>query len=188
MMSHPFELPAKRAYIWGLDGRVFDVLNFKPEDVRIEEIAASLSRICRWGGRCKQFYSVAEHSVFVSQQSDPPYRLQGLIHDATEAFVGDMVRPIKELLPMYQAIENSVWQAIATKFGVDPVIHPSVHKADDAVLVAEWYQLMESPFGVPQWVYDLPPAAKITVQGLPPKVAEKQFMKVFNQLVKGTHV
>lgn len=118
-------------------GRQFFLLSPTPAAISIEDIAWALSMICRWGGHTKKFYSVAQHSVHVSQLLSPELALQGLLHDATEAYVGDVVRPLKVLLSDYDAIEGMVWEAVAAKFGVPVILDPAVKHADLVALATE---------------------------------------------------
>lgn len=118
-------------------GRQFFLLSPTPESIAIEDIAHALSMICRWGGHTKKFYSVAQHSVHVSYLLTPDLALQGLLHDATEAYVGDVVRPLKVLLADYDAIEALVWEAIAAKFNLPVVLDPAVKRADLLALAIE---------------------------------------------------
>src|ERR1700683_336889 len=83
------------AWIVTFSGRRFYVLDPRPSDVRIEDIAHSLSLQCRFNGHVKNFYSVAQHSVLVSERCDPADALYGLLHDASEAYIGDMSAPLK---------------------------------------------------------------------------------------------
>ena len=83
----------------------------------IEDIAHGLANICRYAGQCRKFYSVAEHSVLVSETA-VGLEFDALLHDAAEAFMGDITRPLKQMLPEYKKIEKDVEEAILTKFGL----------------------------------------------------------------------
>jgi hypothetical protein len=109
----------------------------RPEDVNIADIAHALANLCRWGGHCPHFYSVAEHSVLVSYQVPREHALTALMHDATEAYLGDVPRPIKVCLPEYKRMEALNWLAIAERFRLPNEMPQCVHYADNAVLLAE---------------------------------------------------
>src|SRR5258708_302056 len=76
-------------------GRAYWPADPRAEDVCIEDIAHALSLLCRYTGHCKRFYSVAEHSILISQVVPPEYAFFGLMHDAQEAYINDLARPIK---------------------------------------------------------------------------------------------
>lgn len=101
------------------NGHVFDPKALKITGVDSDDIAHALSNICRYAGHCRRFYSVAEHSVLVSRivRSLWPDDLEaiwaGLLHDATEAYVGDVTTPLKVLLPKYMEIEDALSMMIA---------------------------------------------------------------------------
>jgi uncharacterized protein len=128
-------------------GRYFDFINPDPESIRLSDIARALSRICRFTGHTKQFYSVAQHSVLVSQTVPHNLAMEGLLHDASEAYLGDVSSPLKQLLPDYKVIEHRVEDAIATKFGLIDPLNSHIKNADLRLLVTEKRDLMPSP----QW-------------------------------------
>lgn len=118
-------------------GRQVFPMNLAPEDIEPEVIAHALGNLCRFGGHCTRFYSVAQHSVHVAEQLPESLRLQGLLHDATEAFVGDVIRPLKRRLTGYADIEELVWRAVAQRFGLPEVLDPAVKAADNRMLLTE---------------------------------------------------
>lgn len=99
-------------------GRRFFVLEPDPAEVCIEDIAHALSHVCRFGGHCRTFYSVAQHSVHVSRLVPSHLARWGLMHDATEAYVGDVIRPLKRQLRVYAEIESRVEEAIIRALGL----------------------------------------------------------------------
>lgn len=116
-------------------GAYFDLADPQPDQFTIEDIAGALSKICRFGGQCDKFYSVAEHSYHCSMFCEA-MPLACLLHDAAEAFVGDMVKPLKIMMPAYSEVERRVEAVIAAKYGVN-FYHPAVEKVDHAMLIAE---------------------------------------------------
>jgi 5'-nucleotidase len=93
-------------------GAWFDFRAPKSSNFTIEDIAHGLANICRYAGQCRKFYSVAEHSILVSEVA-VGFELEALLHDAAEAFMGDITRPLKQMLPEYKKIEDEVETAIS---------------------------------------------------------------------------
>ena len=83
-------------WIMTYTGRHFTPFDPKIQDIDIRDIAHALSNICRFGGHCSEFYSVAEHSILVSILCPPELKLAGLLHDAAEAYLGDVPTPLKQ--------------------------------------------------------------------------------------------
>lgn len=111
----------KEPWIQTYTGKQFSYFECGPEQICIEDIARALSNLCRFTGHCKKFYSVAQHSVLVSHRTKNP--LLGLMHDADEAYTGDMCRPLKHNLePNSKFIEAGelAWAAIKKKW---PALH-----------------------------------------------------------------
>jgi 5'-deoxynucleotidase YfbR-like HD superfamily hydrolase len=96
--------------IWPIDPR--------PEEINIVDIAQALSQQCRYAGHTTRFYSVAEHSVYISREVPAELALWGLLHDASEAYLVDIPRPLKPYMPVYKHWERELMQVIAAKFGL----------------------------------------------------------------------
>jgi uncharacterized protein len=163
-------------------GRQYWPLDPRAEDVCIEDIATHLSKECRFAGACRGFYSVAEHSVLVSQVVPQEHALQALLHDAPEAYVKDIPRPLKRGLgSTYADIEELNWLAICDAMGIGSILHPCVKAADDAVLLAERDALM--PEGGPRWEIEsgVGPVL-VTVRGLEWHEARALFLQRYREL------
>ena len=156
-------------------GATFDFLDPWGSDFTIDDIAHGLSQTCRYAGQCRSFYSVAEHSILVSRLVSPEYALEGLLHDAAEAFIGDITRPLKQMLPDFKAIEARVEEAIATRFGFKPDYKAAIKPVDLQVLAAEQMQIM--PAGCAGWAEnDNIVPADIVVESLDPESAKVAFL------------
>lgn len=118
-------------------GKVVDLSDFTMQDVDIEDIAHALSLINRFTGHTKMPYSVAQHSVMVSRLVPVQHAMWGLLHDASEAYLGDVARPLKVMLPEYKALEARVQRAIARVYYLEWPIPAEVHAADNRALMAE---------------------------------------------------
>ena len=144
-------------------GKSFNLLPGENEDcgpIELMDIAHALSHLCRFNGHTKRFYSVGEHSLHVSallEHHEPLIQAWGLLHDAAEAYLGDMVRPIKQRMPDFQAIEDRLLQCIAKRFDLVWPIPYVVLDADDIVLATEFRDLMQSPPQTPLRMQPIPP-------------------------------
>lgn len=123
-------------------GIYFNVFSPKPEMVDIDDIAHALSNQCRWGGHSAKFYSVAQHCVGMLPHVEPKDRLSALLHDASEAYLVDVPRPIKKKLANYHEIEEKVMRAIAQRFEFEWPMEVAVVEADEAMLKYEWERLI----------------------------------------------
>ena len=115
-------------------GGYFDFLAPHLSPIRITDIAAGLANTCRFGGQCRAFYSVAQHSVLVAcmvEEVEPDLAFAALMHDASEAYTGDMVKPLKLICPDFKAVEERVEAAIATTFGLPQGKMPAAIKHAD---------------------------------------------------------
>lgn len=118
-------------------GKRFFPLDPQIDDIDIRDIAHALSNICRFGGHTREFYSVAQHCVLVSEIVHSSIALEGLLHDAAEAYVGDMVRPLKVSMPNYKAIERHIEGLIAEKWMLAYPWAESIKRADNIALATE---------------------------------------------------
>ena len=168
-----------------LSGRFFDLL--APEDYEycIDEIAEALSNICRYTGHVKKFYSVAEHSVLVSNIVPPRLALAGLLHDASEAFVGDVSSPLKKLLPEYKAIEERIQKAIADHYGIPYPFPHEIHEADKRMYWRERIDVAPGPRDT-LWHQDLAATRKVQASGMKPLMAKRYFLARFKEIQSGS--
>ncbi|MGY3495938.1 hypothetical protein [Bradyrhizobium sp. USDA 4502] len=161
-------------------GAWFDFASPHTSPFTIEDIAQGLAHICRYSGQCNRFYSVAEHSLLVSETATG-FEFEALMHDAAEAFLGDITRPLKQMLPDYKRIEGEVEQAIFSRFGIPTPLPREVKKADLRVLAAEQHQIM--PPGTDDWLrgQDVIPAP-VVVRNLSPEEAKREWLARFSAL------
>lgn len=152
----------------------------RPEEsvIDIEDIAHSLANLCRFSGHVQRFYSVAQHSVLVSELLPGPLKLAGLLHDAPEAYLGDVSAPLKTLLPDYRHIEDRVSAAVLGTFGLSYPLDPQVKVADMRALATEKRDLM--PYSEVEWecIRGLEPHPK-HIAGCSPIMAEMMFLEQF---------
>lgn len=124
-------------------GRLVHFLDPRPEEIWADDIAHALSLVCRFGGHVDQFYSVAQHCIEVAtllKQRGHPVEMQlcGLLHDATEAYLGDVISPVKQVVPKFKEIENNLEKVIYARYGLPFEEMPSeVKQADRDMLKAE---------------------------------------------------
>jgi 5'-deoxynucleotidase YfbR-like HD superfamily hydrolase len=164
-------------------GRTFTPLHPKVEDIDIKDIARGLALQCRYAGHCHHFYSVAEHSVRVSWLLPPETALCGLLHDAAEAYVSDMIRPLKvskELGEPYLQIEERLMGAIAERFELPWPLPQAVKDADNILLFTEKRDIKKSPL---KWVGEdnFTPLSEVIVPWSW-QYAEEQFLYEFGYL------
>jgi hypothetical protein len=170
----------KGDWIQTYTGKKFWPLDPIREDIDIADIAHALSNQCRFAGHCMHFYSVAEHCVHVSKVLPHEFALAGLLHDAAEAYLVDVPRPIKPFLKEYAGFEEVLITHIFARFNVSKSFNSKeIINADEAVLSAESYQVMSCP--PVDWGISVPPA-DIKVQFWTPKKAEQNFLKRFYTL------
>lgn len=131
-LDAPALLRAPADTIRTISGRIMRPLDPRPDDIAIEDIAHALSHICRWNGHVREFYSVAHHSVMVAGWCQPEHRLAALLHDAAEAYLSDVPRPLKATAAFaaYREAEARLQRVIFERFGLPPEIPAAVHTID----------------------------------------------------------
>jgi hypothetical protein len=168
------------AWIQTFSGVAFYPLDPRPGDIHITDIAHSLAMQCRFTGHSRKFYSVAEHSVHVSRLCDPADALWGLLHDASEAYLTDMARPIKRYTALgvaYKQAEHRLMVAVTDRFGLLPAEPSSVCLADKILMGVEARDLM-APL-LPGWEKWLDMAKACDLQLIEPWLpdeAEQRFL------------
>lgn len=179
-------------YIETYTGKRLVILDPQPEQIDIEDIAHSLSMQCRYTGHVRKFYSVAEHSYWVSELAerskpyDAHFALWGLLHDATEAYLADIASPVKQHLSNYKEIENRLAEVIAERFRIPLTkdLEDYVKFHDIQILRREAELLMPSKGlgwkaneGNPHEIPNVP------ICGWYPEEAKEKFLKRFEQLM-----
>jgi len=169
------------AWLQCYSGTRFDLEDPDPSTILIIDIAHSLSNLCRYGGHSDAFYSVAQHSVIVSDIVSPENAFEGLMHDAVEAYVGDMIKPLKALFPEYKFYERRLDAAIRNKFHIPLTPSEEVHEADTRLMYLEAKLL----FGDMVELWEKSPYPKLDMdirEFLEPRKARELFLARFNSL------
>jgi hypothetical protein len=176
------------------NGHKIDFLNPEPSEIEIDDIAAGLAAMPRWAGQTLYrgepcHYSVAQHSWHVSiavaeeYPDSPRLALMALLHDATEAFMGDCPRPLKNLLgPTWNVIELRLLVAIFNRYGLtlDRELAPQIKRVDDRMLMTERRDLQ--PLCPPWESGPWPDPYELTLSPWDVAMARNQFLRRFNKL------
>lgn len=170
-----------RPEILTASGKYFNFLEPKLKDINIEDISLGLSNTCRFGGQCKRFYSVAEHCVLMSNIVPKELAYFALMHDAAEAYIGDIPKPLKQLLPDFAKIEKTVEEAIAKKFFLPFKMPPSIKKADMQMLKIEQDQVMKND---DEWITAKDAnGINLTIRFWNPTTANDAFLSRYKELL-----
>ncbi len=169
-------------------GHRFFIDDPRPEDVYFDDIASSLAKLCRFTGHTgndkyyEEFYSVAQHSVIVSQNVPPEMAMIGLLHDASEAYIGDISKPMKLVVgPRIAEIEDRVYAAIAERFGLPPEIPEEVKLADLRTFATEKRDILSPATAV--WG-ECPPPYDFHIIPIGWRAAESMFRAFYVDLLK----
>ena len=170
-------------------GKKWYILEPRPEDVNINDIAHALSLVCRFGGHSKVHYSVAQHSVMCRTRAVElwPYdyllHLHILMHDASEAYIGDMVRPMKETIPAFSLLEDKTQAAIYLGLGIRTPTkeqYDKIKRVDNELLMAERRDIINNgghEWNIPAEAWDLP------IRAATPEQAKQAFLQLYDFLM-----
>jgi hypothetical protein len=163
-----------------ISGEPFYLAQPERSKVNVQDIAYGLSNLCRFAGQMIEFYSVAQHCVVVSSlMPTPELMLQGLLHDAVEAYTGDITSPMKALMNGYkEAIEVPIEREIFRQLGVAFPMDPEVKKGDLIALTTEIRDLMNGHL----WQPGLPEPMKNRLIAWPPETARMTWLWRYNKL------
>lgn len=167
-------------------GIMIDPLNPKAEEIVIEDVAHALSLLCRANGHFSQFYSVGQHCVNCIKEAEARglsqrIQLAALLHDASEAYLSDVTRPVKVRLPRYKEIEAPLQELIWEKWLGSPLTpqeYQSVRAIDDDMLTYELWRMMGRAPADPDFSLHSVPQTAFT--GF--EACEKEFLQLFYQL------
>lgn len=162
-------------------GRKFWPLDPRPEEVDIFDIAHALAMTCRYGGHTSRFYSVAEHSVLVARFAPGGQKLAALLHDAAEAYFGDVIRPLKKHIRV-GPVERRLESAIADRFGLTlfDMHAPEIKLIDNRILLDERDELMTPTADEWAGLEGLDPLGA-DIRCWPPEIAKVKFMEEFRR-------
>jgi uncharacterized protein len=184
--------PAPGPYLQTVSGRWVNPIDPDPQQFDIEDIARALGNLCRFGGHCRVFYSVAQHSVIVSELveqrgGDVEDLFAALMHDASEAYLGDMPHPLKHrsaLGAVFKEAEDHLEAALREHFAIKPGV-PEIKRADRALLAAE-----RRAFSAERWAWPELEGVEpldIELEALSPDESERAFMRRFAELDARRH-
>jgi hypothetical protein len=179
---------APSAAIQTFTGRRIDPFDPDPEQIVIEDIAQALGNQCRFGGHCRQFYSVAQHSCLLADLiaaggGDAHDRLWALLHDASEAYLVDLPHPLKhrsDFGSAFREFESVLQTAILARFGLSPDPPARVKETDRALLAAEKQALTASGWRWPELEGVIPVA--VTIEPWSPARSTREFLRRFARL------
>jgi 5'-deoxynucleotidase YfbR-like HD superfamily hydrolase len=179
-------------------GKAIDVLNLNPNDICIEDIAHALSLTNRYGGHTPIPYTVGMHSILCSGAiRNRDYALEALMHDAAEAYIGDMTRPIKMLdqANFFRELEDKIYNMVANKYGFSSPMSSEVNEIDKVMLYVEadlFFPVEDRPFDwqIDNWFdatkYDKDDILQglLLIQGYNHTLIERVFIDQFIELTR----
>ncbi len=173
----------EKSWVITLSGKRFNILVPDPDAIELRDIACALARQARFNGHTRFFYSVGQHSCLGAQVSPTKdIALHMLFHDATEAYVGDLVSPVKALLPDFEIIESRIHWAISQKFNLDFPLPKVVKQIDRRLLATEVRDLITKDLA--SWKIGEDEPFDFPIIPWPPEVTEARFLELASSLKK----
>lgn len=166
-----------KRYLRTRSGIAFDLENPEVDMVRIEDIATALAYMPRYNGHTGTTYSVAEHSVLVSRKCTERNRMWGLLHDAAEAYTGDIISPMKRLLPDFEEVETRIMNVICAQFDISKKCPAEVKDVDLRMLVTE--KQLFFPEDASDWGTKVKPYDDVVIPVMKPNDARNFFLTEF---------
>ena len=170
------------SWIQTFTGKAFYPLADEPGEIDIRDIAHALSLQCRFNGHCNVFYSVAQHSVRVSEVVPSEFALWGLMHDAAEAYLSDLPRPVKGQMPQFSELEDKLLGRILAAYDLSLPMPSQVKLADEQLLMTEARDLMQSP--PMDWLIPVDALDDLKIEPMSPTQAEQAFLQRYDQLTQ----
>jgi 5'-deoxynucleotidase YfbR-like HD superfamily hydrolase len=162
-------------------GKYINIFEPDPMEIDISDIAHALSHQCRFGGHLPEYYSVAQHCVLVAEKVPQEYAMEALLHDASEAYLLDIPRPIKHRLTNYTEIEDKLMTVIAAKYGFQWPLNEVVKKADEKMLQYEWDRIMLQKVSFDGFKCWSPTHAKKAFKAIYFELQDRKFRQMFNE-------
>ena len=175
-----------KPWIQTYSGQRFELIDPSLDSIKIIDIAHSLSMLSRFNGHVDRFYSVAEHSVLVSKLVPKEFALFGLLHDANEAYIGDMASPVKGLFPRFKLLSDDIEERIFEKYHVRVTDEgvAAVKKADLQMLKVEYDELIGDAGHPWEILEDVDmTGTKVKLSYMYPSDAKNAFIRRFNELI-----
>jgi hypothetical protein len=167
-----------------LSGALFDYNNPSASKVSIRDIAAALSKVCRFAGHIHQFYSVAQHALNTSRIVAAEHAFDALMHDTAEAFTNDLPTPLKFAVPIFKELEVRIESAMAERFGFTYPLPDAVKLADSQMLAIEKVRLKRdmSAWTVLEGIETAHIEHLVDTAPMAPARAERLFLERFEEL------
>jgi len=187
MTADEYRKAKKGTWTQTFTGKKFHPYAPQADQIDIHDIAHALGMNVRWNGHIKNFYSVAEHSIHVASLVPPRARMWALMHDAAEAYIGDLPKPVKDFMPEFEHCELNIELAIIEKFNIpiDDEIHTLVKTADRWMLHQEGKRLLQNPELIRDWSTSVIPfngAKEVEIRCWSPEQAADRFIVNFRKL------
>jgi hypothetical protein len=161
----------------------------RPEEIKTVDLGVQLSRICRFNGALDPsvsgIYSVAQHLVHCCDVAPFEFKLEALLHDAHEAYIHDIIKPVKDCLPDYRQLERLNEAVLRKKFGLPKKMSPEVKEIDGRMYATEERDLCHSDWAKFECAKGVEPYP-FTITAWTPKTAREQWISRLQQLWSGT--